>query len=32
MNSLKLEDGCGVVRKVRGILERGKMKMERSWG
>ena len=32
MNSLKLEDGCGIVRNVRGISERGKKKKERSWG
>ena len=32
MNILKLEDGCGIVRKVRGISERGKMKKERNSG
>ena len=32
MNSLKLEGGCGVIEKVRGISERGKKKKERSWG
>jgi len=30
MNIVELEDGCGIVRKVRGILERDKMKKERS--
>jgi len=30
MNSLRLEDGCGIIRKVRGISERGKKKKEIS--
>jgi len=30
MNSPKLEDSRGIVRKVKGIIERGEMKMERT--
>jgi len=30
MNSSKLKDNSGIVRKAKGIIERGKMKMERT--
>ena len=32
MNTLKHEDSSGIFRKVRGIIKRGEMKMERTWG
>jgi len=32
MNSLRLEGGCGIIEKVRGISDRGKKMKERNWG